>query len=83
MRCCVFFESFLKAESKVSCSEVDTENLRQHNSSLHMQISDLRKKNERLQTSELSLSKEVASLRLQQEEIPKHGMDAQASHDSV
>ena len=76
-------ESFSKAGNSTSCSVAETEKLRQKNRLLLTQIDDLRKNAERLQKSEYSLSEEIASLRLQQEELQGKAAKAISSHEGV
>jgi len=76
-------DSLSKADNLASSHLVEVEKLRAHNSSLQTQVSDSRKKVDRLLRSEIELKETIASLRHEQDELHRIADSARGTAENA
>lgn len=76
-------EALSKSENQASFYLSEVEQLREHNSTLESQISDSRKRVDRLVRSEIELKESLTSLRLEQDELRVRADRAQGTAESL
>jgi chromosome segregation ATPase len=76
-------ETLSKSGNQASFYLSEVEQLREHNSSLQSQISDSRKRVDRLAQSEIELKESLTSLRLEQDELRVRADRAQGTAESL